>query len=436
MERRAQLVHDLIIKTTGMNLFSKIEIIESKSQPITEAMVIEAYRSVRRGGDSAGIDGVSFTEFEKSRSGNLYKIWNRMASGSYFPPSVKEVEIPKTDGSKRILGIPTIGDRIAQAVVKEHLERAVDRKFEENSYGYRKGRNAETALQQCKENCWQDAWAIDLDIKGFFDNIDRDLLMESVREHTDEKWVLMYIERWLNAPIIKKDGTQASRDKGTPQGGVISPLLANIFLDKVFDKWILQTFGVNFERYADDIIIHCHSLKQAEYILDKVKVRLQTFKLEVHPVKTKIVYCKTSNRNEEYSVNSFKFLGVEFRPLKVKSKQGKFFKGFTSVVPKSSCKKIGDYIKSLSLHKQTDLDIYQIRELINGRLTGWFNYFKNWGVRKTCGYFFYKLNLRLIKWAMNRHKRLYNRTKAVGFLKENQRLNPNLFVHWKYGFCL
>jgi len=420
-----------------MNLFSKIEVIKSKSQPVTETMVATAYKSVKKGGKSSGIDGVSFTDFEKNLSGNLYKIWSRMASGSYFPPPVKELEIPKTDGSKRTLGIPTIGDRIAQSVVKEHLERAVDSKFEENSYGYRKGKSAQTALQRCKENCWKYAWVIDLDIKGFFDNIDRDLLMETVKEHTDEKWVLMYIERWLKAPIVKRDGTKANRDKGTPQGGVISPLLANIFLDKVFDKWLLQTINeVKFERYADDIVIHCQNHNQAESILEKVKLRLQKFKLEVHPDKTRIVYCKQVNRNEEYGVNSFKFLGVQFQPLKLKNKQGKFFKGFTSVVPKSSFKKLGDYLKRMSLHRRTDRDIYQLAELIKDRLTGWFNYFKKWGIHHACGYFFYKLNQRLIKWAMNRHKRLKNKRKAIGFLRENQRLNPYLFVHWEYGFRL
>jgi group II intron reverse transcriptase/maturase len=292
------------------------------------------------------------------------------------------------------------------------------------------------ALQKCKENCWEYAWVIDLDIKGFFDNIDRDLLMEVVREHTDEKWILMYIERWLKASIIKKDGTEVPREKGTPQGGVISPLLANIFLDKVFDKWFLQKFqGVTFERYADDIIIHTKSQKQAEYILEKVKLRMQEFKLELHPDKTKIVYCKSANRKEEYSVNSFKFLGVEFRPQTVMNKHGKLFLSFTSVVPKSSFKKVGDHIKSMNLHKQTKLDIYQLAALINKRLAGWFNYFKKWGVHRECGYFFCKLNQRLVKWAMNRHKRLSNKTKAIGFLKVHQRQNIELFAHWENGFC-
>lgn len=419
-----------------MNLFSKIEVIKSKSQPVTEKMVKDAYKSVKEGGESAGIDGLSFNEFGENLSGNLYKILNRMASGSYFPPSVKEVEILKKDGKMRKLGIPTIGDRIAQTVVKEHLEEAIDSRFEENSYGYRSGRSAEMALQKCKENCWKYAWVIDLDIKGFFDNIDRDLLMEVVKEHAAERWVVMYIERWLNASIVKRDGTEVPREKGTPQGGVISPLLANMFLDKVFDKWFLQTFkGSTFERYADDIIIHVKSQKESEYILERVKERMQEFKLELHPDKTKIVHCKNANRKEEYGENSFKFLGVKFRPQIVMNKYGKLFLSFTSVVPKSSFTKVGDHIKSMNLQRQTKLDIYQLAALINKRLSGWFNYFKKWGVHKECGYMFYKLNQRLVKWAMNRHKRLDNKIKAIGFLKVHQKQNIKLFAHWENGFC-
>jgi hypothetical protein len=211
--------------------------------------------------------------------------------------------------------------------------------------------------------------------------------------------------------------------------------LANIFLDKAFDKWFKQTFKVvTFERYADDIIIHCQSEKQAEYILDKARKRLREFKLELHPDKTKIVYCKQKYRKEEYRINSFKFLGVEFRPLRVKNKEGESFQGFTSLVPTSSFKKVGIYIKSLNLQRQTKLDIYQVAELINVRLTGWFNYFKKWGIYQKCGYFFYKLNQRLIKWAGNRYKRLNTKAKAMGFLRVNQGLNPHLFEQWKYGF--
>ena len=418
-----------------MDLFSTIETIKSRSQPVTETMVLNAYKSAKRGGKSVGIDDINFTDFEKDLRANLYKIWNRMASGSYFPPAVKEVEIPKTDGSKRKLGISTISDRIAQTVVKEYLEKAVDSKFEENSYAYRKGKSAQTALQKCKENCWQYAWVIDLDIRGFFDNIDRDLLMKEVKQHSQEKWVLMYIERWLNAPIIKMDGTKVDRDKGTPQGGVISPLLANIFLDKVFDKWFLNSFeGTDFERYADDVIIHCRSQEQAETILIQVKERFAKYQLELHPAKTKIVYCKQANRRGNYGVNSFKFLGIQFRPLLVKNKQGKLFQGFSTVVPVSSFKKIGDFIRSQNLRNRTDHDIYQLAVLINDGLSKWFNYFRKWGVHHNCGYFFYRLNQRLIKWAMNRHKRLKNKKKAIGYLRQVQRQMPYLFTHWKYGF--
>jgi len=418
-------------------LFRTIEVIESKSQPVTETMVINAYRNVKGGGKSAGIDNVSIVEFDKNTRRNLYKILNRMSSGSYFPPAVKEVEIPKTDGSKRKLGIPTIGDRIAQTVVKEHLEKTVNCVFEENSYGYRKGKSAQDALQKCKTNCWQYAWVIDLDIKGYFDNINRELLLEAVREHTSEKWVLMYIERWLNAPIVKKDGTKVDRRKGTPQGGVVSPLLANIFLDKVFDKWFLQTFKeTDFERYADDIVVHCRTQEQAETILNQIKERLSRFRLEVHPDKTKIVYCKQAKREGKYRINSFKFLGVQFSPLLVKNRQGKLFQGFSTFVPASSFKKIGEFILSQKLHKRTNHNIFQLAELINARLEGWFNYFKKWGIWHTCDLFFYRLNQRLIKWAMNRHKRLKSKKKAIGYLRQLQRQKPELFTHWKYGFAI
>lgn len=420
-----------------MELFRTNEVIESKSQPVTEEMVLNAYARVKKGGKGAGIDEMSFEDFDKDTRGNLYKILNRMSSGSYFPPAVKEVEIPKPDGKTRKLGIPTIGDRIAQTVVKEHLEKTVDAAFEENSYGYRKGKSAQSALQKCKENCWQYAWVIDVDIKGFFDNIDRDLLMDVVREHTSEKWVLMYTERWLLAPIEKGDGTVVKRDKGTPQGGVISPLLANMFLDKVFDKWFkLMCKGADFERYADDIVVHCRTLREAESILARIVRRLSEYKLEVHPEKTKKVYCKQANRDGDYGENSFTFLGVCYSPLFLKNRYGQMFMGYSTFVPASSFKKLREYIHSLKIRNKTDHNIEQLAELLNGRLTGWFNYFRKWGIHRVCGYFFYRLNQRLIKWAMNRHKRLTSKTKAIGYLRSEQRRKPELFVHWKYGFTL
>jgi len=420
-----------------MNLFSRIEVVKPKSQPITEDMVTSAYKRVNKSSKGKGIDNISFDDFDKNKADNLYKIWNRMASGSYIPPPVKEVEIPKQGSEKmRKLGVATIGDRVAQNVVSHYLENLIDSKFDENSFAYRKGKSAQQALQKCKENCWRYSWAVDLDIKGFFDNIDRDLLMEIVKEHTHEKWVLMYVERWLRASIIKKDGTEDIRDKGTPQGGVVSPILANMYLDKVFDKrFNIHFSGLEFERYADDIIIHCRSHQQANQILDELKQRFSAYKLELHPVKTKIVFCKQSkHKGISYPINSFTFLGVQFRPLKQKSKNGTIFQGFSAVVPVSSTVKIGNFIRSLNLHRRTNIDIYQIAELINRRIQNWINYFRNWNMHSNCGYFFYKLNVRLLKWARNRFKRLKSKKRTIGLMKQIQRLDPNLFVHWKYGF--
>lgn len=420
-----------------MNLFSKIEDIKPKSQPVTQAMVRHAWRSVNKSSKGTGVDKMSFKEFETDLSGNLYKIWNRMSSGSYFPPPVKETEIRKPDSNKtRKLGISTISDRVAQKVVSEYLTEKADESFESSSFAYRKGLSAQQALQQCKENCWRYAWVIDLDITGFFDNIDWDLLMEIVKEHTEEKWVLMYVERWLTAPVVKPDGTLTERTKGTPQGGVVSPVLANMYLDKVFDKWFAQHFpNLKYERYADDIIIHCYTEQQATYILDQLNARMQTYKLELHPEKTKIVHCKKSNRKGNYPVTSFNFLGVQFRPLPFKNKKGESFQGFSTVVPLSSTGKIGAFIKGLKLHRRTNIDIYQIANLINQRIRSWINYFRSWDMHTNCDYFFYSLNERLAKWALNRYKRLRNSKKrAYGLLKQIQRQMPNLFVHWQYGF--
>lgn len=415
-----------------------MDIVKPKSQPITDAMVMDAYKSVNKSSKGKGIDEQSYTDFDKDKSKNLYKIWNRMSSGSYFPPPVKEVEIPKPNSTKtRKLGITTVSDRIAQKVVSNHLDKIVDIKFDKSSYAYRKDKSAQEALQKCKKNCWRYYWVLDMDIKGFFDNIDRDLLMEILLEHTQERWVLMYVERWLNAPYIQKDGTLVHRDKGTPQGGVISPVLANMFLDVVFDKWFRKHFpNLEFERYADDIIVHSYSEAQANYILDKAIQRFSDYKLELHPDKTKVVHCKQGkHKGIKYPNNSFKFLGIQFRPLKHKNKQGEIFLGFSSVVPMSSTVKLGDFVRGLKLQRKTKHDIYQISELINERVGGWINYFKRWGMRENCDYFFYKLNERLAKWAMNRYKRFnMSKKRAYGLLKQIQKHNPSLFTHWKHGF--
>jgi RNA-directed DNA polymerase len=232
-----------------------------KARPfnISKREVWLAYKRVRENRGAAGVDDQTIAEFEKDLSNNLYRLWNRMSSGSYMPPPVRRVDIPKGDGREtRSLGIPTVSDRIAQMVVKRYLEPVLEPVFHDDSFGYRPGRSAHDALAAARQRCWRFDWVLDLDIKGFFDNIDWELLMRAVRRHTDCAWVLLYIERWLKAPVSMLDGTLVSREKGTPQGAVVSPILANLFLHYAFDRWMKENnLDIPFERYADDAICHC-----------------------------------------------------------------------------------------------------------------------------------------------------------------------------------
>lgn len=271
----------------------------NKTKPfcITKKSVMAAWERVKANKGAFGVDEESIEDFESNLKDNLYKIWNRLSSGTYFPPPVRAVEILKSDGRKRLLGIPTVSDRVAQGVVKSYLEAMVESKFHEDSYGYRPGKSALDAVGIARKRCWRQDWCIDLDIKGFFDNLDHELMMKAIKFHTHEKWVHLYAERWLKAPLQREDGELIKREKGTPQGGVISPLLANIFMHHAFDDWMKRRFpNIKFERFADDILTHCSSLRQAKKVLEEIRVRLKECGLELHPEKTKIVYCKDSYR--------------------------------------------------------------------------------------------------------------------------------------------
>ena len=298
----------------------------TKSQPVSKRMVWKAYKGVKRNGGSAGVDKQSIAMFDEAQSKNLYKIWNRMTSGSYFPPPVRTVLIPKSNGSKRALGIPTVSDRIAQMVVKNHLEPKVDQEFSSQSYGYRPGRSAHDAVSIASANCHKYEWIIDLDIKGFFDNLNHDKMMQLLKLHTQEQWILLYVERWLKAGV-EADGEITARKSGTPQGGVISPLLANIYLHHAFDKWMEEKYKANpFERYADDIIVHCSSRDEAEELLAVIRERLGEYDLTLHPEKTRIVHCKDYRHNkEEEDGVGFTFLGFDFKPRVVRSNRGGWF---------------------------------------------------------------------------------------------------------------
>ena len=397
---------------------------ETKSQPINRLMVYQAYKKVKANKGSAGIDEMSWADLEKDLSHQLYKLWNRMTSGSYFPPAVREAEIDKKGGGRRKLGIPTILDRIAQEVVKAHLEPLVEPHFHNSSYAYRKGRNPHQAIEAAYRNSNCNDWAVDLDVKSFFDMIDFELMMKGVAHYCKDKWVLMYVERWLHAGVMHIDGTITDRISGTPQGGVISPLLANIFLHITFDKWMEREHPDNpFERYADDIVIHCKWERQAHQLCREVAKRLESCKLQMHPTKTKVVNLRGTSANKY--PRKYDFLGYTFKPSLVKTKVG--FK--VMIVPRmseESMKFVTERIRKMRIHKWRKSIIFIAVEL-RPMLRGVFNYYSKFGSWLT-NKFWRGINARLIKW-VEWEKRL-NKLKAIKWLKTKWKEKPDLFPHW------
>jgi RNA-directed DNA polymerase len=415
-----------------MNLWN-----ETKSVPVSHKMIWKAYKKVRTNGESGGIDDVGMEEFNANKSKHLYKLWNRMASGSYFPPPVKEVEIPEKNGKVRKLGLPTISDRIGQMVVKDYLEPRFEKLFSKNSYGYRPGKNAHQALESVRENCWKNDWVIDLDIKGFFDNIGHDKLMSALERHVPEKWVLLYIKRWLNMPIMLKSGELVEKQgKGTPQGGVISPLLANLFLHYALDKWLENTdLTVKFARYADDAILHCKDKAHAERTLEALRDRMANCGLELHPEKTSIVYCRDFRRKGNYPKVKFDFLGFSFQPRTTKSKKtGKLFLGYDCAISTSSRKRIADKLEELDIVNLSFKSIVGIARYLNPMIRGWVNYygkFRGYELSKV----FYLLRRRLVSWARKRYKRYKTSlNRAFRWLDRVRKQFPYLFYHWQLGF--
>lgn len=402
-----------------------IDYYETKSQPITRAMVVKAYRKVKLNQGSGGIDGMEWEDLDKDLNRHLYKLWNRLSSGSYFPPPVKEVEIGKKDGGIRKLGIPTILDRIAQEVVKTHLERIVEPLFHDSSYGYRPGRSCQGAVEKTSKNIMNHDWVIDLDIQSFFDTIDHTLIMKAVSHYCKEKWVLLYVQRWLKADILKKDGSLVDRISGTPQGGVISPLLANIFMHVVFDKWMEKHHPQKpFVRYADDIVVHCKTEKQAQYVLTIISQRLAECGLAIHPKKTKIVNMR--GITTEKHPRSFDFLGFTFKPYWTKSSKGfKLLPNF--FISQKSVSRVMDTLRRLQLHKKRK-PLVAIARLLNPITRGVIGYYcKTWSDHTWR--LWNHLNDRLIKWVRWQFG-LYKMA-AVRWLRSQYKDNPNLFYHWK-----
>ena len=408
---------------------------KAKPFSISKQVVWEAYQRVKANKGAAGVDGESIEEFEKDLKNNLYKLWNRMSSGSYFPPAVRIVEIPKGDGGKRPLGIPTVSDRVAQMVVKKYLEPDVDPHFHPDSYGYRTGKSAVEAVGVARQRCWQYDWALDLDIKGFFDNLDHNLMMRAVRKHTDCKWMLLYIQRWLKSPAQLEDGRRIDRLTGTPQGSVISPLLANLFLHYAFDEWMRKNYPtIPFERYADDIIVHCVSEKQAQWIKVMIEKRLLQCKLELHPAKTKIVYCKDSKRRGRYLNEKFDFLGYTFRPRNSMTRFGKCLVNFSPAVSNKAIKKIRYVMRSWRFHRRSDKSLEELSYICNPILRGWINYYGQY-YKSALYSTFHVFDRILMRWVMRKYKKLKgHRRKAMHWLGRLARQQPQLFAHWRAGF--
>ena len=409
---------------------------EAKPFDISKQLVWDAYQRVKANRGAAGVDGESLSMFEKDLKGNLYKVWNRMSSGSYCPPPVRRVEIPKENGGVRPLGIPTVGDRVAQTVAKMVLEPLVEPVFHPDSYGYRPGKSALEAVSVARKRCWDADWVIDLDIKDFFGSISHELIERAVAHHTDLAWVRLYVGRWLRAPIQREDGTLERPARGTPQGGVASPLLANLFLHYAFDAWMQRTFpSVPFERFADDAVVHCRSKRQAESVLVAIRERLLRCGLELHPTKTRIVYCKDSDRRGTHEHVSFDFLGFSFQPRRAKNRWGKFFVSFLPAIGAKAAKAIRVQMRNWKLAStRNNQRLEDLARVVNPVVRGWMNYYGRF-YRSKCIQVLRHLNEVLGAWVRWKyHHRFKRRERAsMHWLGRIARRDPKLFAHWTFG---
>jgi group II intron reverse transcriptase/maturase len=408
---------------------------EAKPYAIPKKLVWEAYKRVKANRGAAGVDGETLAAFEQNLKDNLYKLWNRMSSGSYFPPPVRLVEIPKASGGTRPLGIPTVADRVAQTVVKMVLEPEVEPRFHPDSYAYRPNKSALDAVGVARQRCWRKDWVIDLDIKAFFDSLDHDLVMRAVAHHTENAWVRLYIERWLRAPVQMPDGSTVARTRGTPQGAVVSPILANLFMHYAFDAWMARTFpSVQFERYADDAIVHCATEKEAKEVLEAIRSRLAECGLELHPTKTRIVYCKDDDRHGGYGEVNFDFLGYTFQPRRAKNRWGKYFVSFLPAMSTKAATSIRSTIREWRLAStRNNQTLEDLARLADPAVRGWMSYYGRF-YRSRCIQVLRHLNDALVAWACRKYRRFRRRERAAThWLGNIATRDPKLFVLWQLG---
>lgn len=400
---------------------------------ISKREVWEAYLKVRANKGAPGVDGCTIEEFDKDLQGNLYKIWNRMSSGSYFPPPVRAVEIPKAHGDGvRVLGVPTVADRIAQTVVAVRLQARVEPKFHPDSFGYRPRRSALDAVGRCRQRCWKHDWVIDLDIQKFFDSVPWQLIVKAVEANTDLPWVILYVKRWLAAPLQRPDGSRVERDRGTPQGSAVSPVLANLFLHYAFDTWMARRFpSVAFERYVDDAVVHCRSEHQARLVAAAIAQRMEQVGLRLHPDKTRIVYCRDGRRVGTAEHTAFDFLGYTFRARAVRSRHGGVFTGFGPAVSKTAIAKMSNTVWSWRLHRRTSLSERDLARWLNPIVSGWMNYYGRF-YRSQLYPLLRRINVYLVRWMRKKYKRLRTFTRANAAWRRTTRQYPRYFAHWPW----
>jgi RNA-directed DNA polymerase len=419
------------IETTGNRMTSTNT--TDKPFMIDKRLVYEAYKAVKSNKGAAGVDEQTIEQFEADLQGNLYKIWNRMSSGSYFPPPVRAVPIPKKSGGNRILGVPTVSDRIAQMVVKQLIEPELDQIFLPDSYGYRPRKSALDAIGVTRQRCWKYDWVLEFDIKGLFDNLPHDLLLKAIHKHVKCTWAVIYIERWLTAPM-EQDGQRIERDRGTPQGGVISPILSNLFMHYAFDLWIGRAHpDIPWCRYADDGLVHCWTEQEAEAVKAGLQARLAECGLEMHPTKTRIVYCKDGKRKGQYPNVTFDFLGYRFRPQMVQNSRDKsLFCSFVPAVSPLSLKSMRATVRDLNIAQQTHLSLADIAQKLNPLIQGWIGYYGRYAPGQLEPMLRH-VNLTLLRWVMRKFKRFATRKVAAGRFLERLAKARELFVHWRLG---
>jgi RNA-directed DNA polymerase len=406
---------------------------DDKPFAIPKSMVWEAWRQVRANKGAPGVDGQALEEFEADLRDNLYVIWNRMSSGSYFPPPVRAVEIPKPHGGGvRMLGVPTIADRVAQTVVAMYLEPLVEPRFHPDSYGYRPGRSAHDALGVCRRRCWKYDWIIDLDVQKFFDEAPWDLIVRAVQAVCDSRWVLLYVKRWLAAPLQLPDGALVQRDKGTPQGSAVSPILVNLFMHYAFDSWMARELpGCPFERYADDGVVHCKSRRQAECVLAAIAARMQEVGLRLHPEKTRVVYCKDGKRRGEHEHTFFTFLGYTFRARKARTKDGRYFSSFLPAISTEALKAKSGRLREMRIHRHTNLSLDDLARWLNPIVVGWMNYYGRF-YRSALYPLLRRVSSYLRRWTRKKYKRLRAHKRFKWWWTGLIARQPGLFAQWRW----